>query len=103
MQDEYNNATIAESYKICNLSYNNFFANIDFFKPEILTHNNSWYNYLIPIENINDNIVNKFILNHQSNQINKTYCYLNTIKINFKDINNHKIFPDTFILLLNLT
>ena len=103
LQDEYNNVTIAESYKICNLSYNNFYINIDFLQPEILTKNNSWYNFLVPIENINDNIVNKFSFKHQSNHINKTYCYLKTIKINFIDSDNHKVFPDTFILLLNLT
>ena len=68
--------------------------------PEILTSINKWYNYLIPIKNISENIVNNFDYK-QANQINKTYCYLNNIKINFIDCYNNKIFPDTFIILLS--
>ena len=98
---EYINTSIVESFKICNLFYNNIFINFDLLQPEILT-NNVWYNYLIPIENIDDNIVNKFTLKNQSNQINKMYSYINNIKINFIDCYNNKIFPDTFFILLKL-
>ena len=84
MHQEYINTNSVESYTICNLFYANFYINVDCLMPEILTSNNKWYNYLIPIKKFQENIVNNFDYK-KANQINETYCFLNNIKINYID------------------
>ena len=100
MSNEYLSTTIVESARQCDLIYFSNFINFDFLLPEILTNQNRFYNFMIPVKNINDNITNNFEYK-QANQISKSYSNINNIKFSFIDNLNNKIYPKNFVILMS--
>ena len=100
MSNEYLNTNCVESARQCDLIYFSYFINFDFLIPEILTNNNRFYNFMIPVKNMNDNITNNFEYK-QANQISKSYSYINNIKFTFIDNLHNKIYPKNFVILMS--
>ena len=97
---EYVNVTRVESTKKADLTYDNFFINMDFLQPEIINRRHIMYNFIIPIEKINENLVNQYYFKYNINEIRKISNYLQNIRIIFYDNYSVKIYAHHFSILL---